>query len=182
MQTLIRDPLAELPSSVIKANRERQERLARLGRPAARPPVRIAIHEDVAADTSIKVVACTGQVVIVSDHLVEEAKAVFERIGIDKVTIAAVQRAVAGHFGLSREQFLAQRRHAPLVHARQTAMFLAKEFTLKSLPEIGRAFGGMDHTTILHGIRQVQRRLDRDAAFGATVDELRQKIRRRAQA
>jgi chromosomal replication initiation ATPase DnaA len=182
MQTLIRDPLAELPPSIIEANRDRQERLARLGRPSVRAPVRIAIREDVVTDTSINVHACTGQVVIVSEHLVEEAKAIFERVGIGNVTIAAVQRAVAGHFGFSREQFLAHRRHAPLVRARQTAMFLAKEFTLKSLPEIGRAFGGMDHTTILHGVRQVQRRLNRDAAFVAVVDELRQKIRTRAQA
>lgn len=71
------------------------------------------------------------------------------------VTIRAIQRAVSDHFEMSVTEMLANRRNAPVVRIRQMAIYLCKELTGKSLPDIGRRFGGKDHTTILHAIRRV---------------------------
>lgn len=73
------------------------------------------------------------------------------------------QILVAGchHFNMPLNEILSQRRTAAIVHARQVIMWLMKRDTLCSLPEIGRAFGGKDHTTILHGVRKIQAKVDR---------------------
>ena len=64
--------------------------------------------------------------------------------------------ATAQHYKFSMSEMLATRRFAPIVRARQVAMHLAKTLTMRSLPEIGRRFGGMDHTTILHAVRKIE--------------------------
>jgi chromosomal replication initiator protein len=81
-----------------------------------------------------------------------------------KVTIDSVIRAVGERFSLQPAQ-LKQRTNAhEISHPRHIAMYLAKELTAASLPELGRAFGGKHHTTVLHGIRKIeqQRRTDPD--------------------
>jgi chromosomal replication initiator protein len=75
------------------------------------------------------------------------------------ITVAAVQDAVAGHFCVSVEAILSRSRAAETVWARQVAMYLARELTDHSLPQIGRDFAGRDHTTVLHAYRRVAREL-----------------------
>lgn len=70
------------------------------------------------------------------------------------LSIATVQKVVAKHFGVSVVDIQSQRRTAEVVAPRQIAMCLAKRLTLRSLPEIGRRFGGRDHTTVLHAVRK----------------------------
>jgi len=70
------------------------------------------------------------------------------------ISIAAVQKVVAQHFGVSVVDMRSARRTASVVVPRQVAMCLAKRLTLRSLPEIGRRFGGRDHTTVLHAVRK----------------------------
>lgn len=74
-----------------------------------------------------------------------------------RITIAMVQRAVADHFGIKPEEMTSDRRAREVARPRQVAMYLCTIFTPRSLPEIGRRFGGRDHTTIMHGIRQIEK-------------------------
>jgi chromosomal replication initiator protein len=81
-----------------------------------------------------------------------------------KVTIEAIQKAVAEQFGLRLPEIKAKNNSRSIVYPRQIAMFLAKHLTEASLPEIGRQFGGKHHTTVLHSIEKIeeQRKADKD--------------------
>lgn len=70
-------------------------------------------------------------------------------------TIEEIQRACCRYFSFTKTLLVADRRTAPVVYARQVAMYLAKTLTLRSLPEIGRKFAGRDHTTVLHAVRKI---------------------------
>jgi chromosomal replication initiator protein len=72
-----------------------------------------------------------------------------------RVKIEDIQKLVATHFNVSRADILSARRTASVVRPRQIAMYLAKVLTPRSLPEIGRRFGGRDHTTVLHAVRKI---------------------------
>ena len=72
-----------------------------------------------------------------------------------RVKIEDIQRVVARQYNVSRADLLSSRRTANVVRPRQVAMYLAKTLTLRSLPEIGRRFGGRDHTTVLHAVRKI---------------------------
>lgn len=86
---------------------------------------------------------------------------------------------VAREFGLGRHEIVGQRRSAYVARPRQIIMWLAKETTTASLPMIGRALGNRDHTTIMHGIHQVERRRAESSEYRANTDEF---LRRLAQA
>jgi chromosomal replication initiator protein len=73
-----------------------------------------------------------------------------------QVTIDEIQRKVAEYYNIRLSEMLSERRARNIVRPRQIAMYLAKEMTRNSLPEIGRRFGGRDHTTVMHGIRKVE--------------------------
>ena len=80
--------------------------------------------------------------------------------------------AVAAEVGVSRHELLARDRRPVVVWARHLAMYLARELTGASLPDIGRAFGGRNHTTVLHAIRRVQRESEHDQATRTAVQSL----------
>ena len=73
-----------------------------------------------------------------------------------RVKIEDIQKLVASHYSVTRADILSSRRTATVVKPRQIAMYLAKTLTLRSLPEIGRRFGGRDHTTVLHAVRKIE--------------------------
>ncbi len=73
-----------------------------------------------------------------------------------RVKIEDIQKLVATHYNVSRADILSSRRTATVVLPRQIAMYLSKSLTLRSLPEIGRRFGGRDHTTVLHAVRKIE--------------------------
>jgi chromosomal replication initiator protein len=87
-----------------------------------------------------------------------------------------IQRAVCEHFGLEKREFLSVCRERRLVRPRQIAMYLAREMTAHSMAEIGRPFGGMDHTTILHGIRNVRALMERFPEVEADVSACRRRV------
>ena len=70
----------------------------------------------------------------------------------------------------------ASRRTANVVRPRQVAMYLAKTLTLRSLPEIGRRFGGRDHTTVLHAVRKIEALVSRDVALSEEVESLKRQL------
>lgn len=93
-----------------------------------------------------------------------------------RVTVEDIQRRVAEHYNLRIADILSPRRARPVARPRQIAMYLAKALTAHSLPEIGRKFGGRDHTTIIHGVRKIEELMARDANLAADIDSLRRLI------
>ncbi|MFZ5692162.1 MAG: chromosomal replication initiator protein DnaA [Pseudomonadota bacterium] len=93
-----------------------------------------------------------------------------------RVKIEDIQRVVARQYNVSRSDLLSSRRTANVVRPRQVAMYLAKTLTLRSLPEIGRRFGGRDHTTVLHAVRKIENLLGNDTALADEVDALKRQL------
>ena len=92
------------------------------------------------------------------------------------ITLEDVQEVVANRFNVKISELKSKRRTKTLVNPRQIAMFLCRELTDYSYPEIGREFGGKDHTTIIHACRQIEKALDKDATLRTTIESLRDEI------
>jgi chromosomal replication initiator protein len=93
-----------------------------------------------------------------------------------RVRIEDIQRIVARQYNVSRADLLSSRRTANVVRPRQVAMYLAKILTLRSLPEIGRRFGGRDHTTVLHAVRKIESLAGNDSAFAEEIEALKRQL------
>jgi chromosomal replication initiator protein len=93
-----------------------------------------------------------------------------------RVRIEDIQRVVARQYNVSRADLLSSRRTANVVRPRQVAMYLAKVLTLRSLPEIGRRFGGRDHTTVLHAVRKIEALAGNDAALAEEIESLKRQL------
>jgi chromosomal replication initiator protein len=90
-----------------------------------------------------------------------------------RIKIEDILRIVSRHFGVSKGDLLSQRRHRSVVWPRQIGMYLAKQLTARSLPEIGRRFGNRDHTTVLHAIRKIDNELNGNARLREELEELK---------
>jgi chromosomal replication initiator protein len=90
-----------------------------------------------------------------------------------RVKIEDIQRVVARQYNVSRADLLSSRRTANVVRPRQIAMYLAKTLTLRSLPEIGRRFGGRDHTTVLHAVRKIENLVGNDNTLAEEIELLK---------
>jgi chromosomal replication initiator protein len=93
-----------------------------------------------------------------------------------RVRIEDIQRVVARQYNVSRADLLSSRRTANVVRPRQVAMYLAKVLTLRSLPEIGRRFGGRDHTTVLHAVRKIEALTGNDTSFAEEIEGLKRQL------
>lgn len=95
---------------------------------------------------------------------------------IPRISIEDIQRFTADHYHINPSDMVSQRKTRRLAHPRQVAMYLSRKMTSRSLPEIGRRFGGRDHTTVLHACRQVEARMAEDQEFAKTVAALKIRI------
>lgn len=93
-----------------------------------------------------------------------------------RIKIEDIQRVVARQYNVSRADLLSSRRTANVVRPRQVAMYLAKTLTLRSLPEIGRRFGGRDHTTVLHAVRKIEGLVSKDTTLSDEVELLKRQL------
>jgi chromosomal replication initiator protein len=93
-----------------------------------------------------------------------------------RVKIEDIQRVVARQYNVSRSDLLSSRRTANVVRPRQVAMYLSKTLTLRSLPEIGRRFGGRDHTTVLHAVRKIEGLVGKDPVLADEVELLKRQL------
>jgi chromosomal replication initiator protein len=93
-----------------------------------------------------------------------------------RVKIEDIQRVVARQYNVSRADLLSSRRTANVVRPRQVAMYLAKTLTLRSLPEIGRRFGGRDHTTVLHAVRKIENLVNTDTSLAQEIELLKRQL------
>jgi chromosomal replication initiator protein len=110
----------------------------------------------------------------------ELARHVLRRLGDEgiagKASISEILDAAAGEFGVRREAILARDRRPEVALARQIAMYMARELTTHSLPEIGRGIGGRNHSTVVHAVNRVSAALDTDPTVRTAVDNLRRRL------
>jgi chromosomal replication initiator protein len=93
-----------------------------------------------------------------------------------RITIDEIQRKVAEHYNLKLTDMASPRRAREVARPRQVAMYLSKQLTPRSLPEIGRKFGGRDHTTVMHAVRKIEELVGQDAGFAQEVDLLKRTL------
>jgi chromosomal replication initiator protein len=93
-----------------------------------------------------------------------------------RVTIEEIQKRVAAHFNVRLSDMYSERRARSVARPRQVAMYLAKQLTARSLPEIGRKFGNRDHTTVMHAVKKVEELRTKDAGFAEDVELLRRML------
>ena len=93
-----------------------------------------------------------------------------------RVTIEEIQRRVAEHWNIRLTDMSSARRARAVARPRQVAMYLAKQLTSRSLPEIGRKFGNRDHTTVMHAVSRIGELMERDPAFAEDVELLRRML------
>ena len=97
-----------------------------------------------------------------------------------RVRIEDIQRIVARHYNVSKTELLSNRRTRTIVKPRQVAMYLSKIMTPRSLPEIGRRFGGRDHTTVLHAVRKIEDLTESDNTLAQEIELLKRLIAEQA--
>jgi chromosomal replication initiator protein len=93
-----------------------------------------------------------------------------------RVTVEEIQKRVAEHYNIRFSDMSSPRRARNVARPRQVAMYLAKQLTTRSLPEIGRRFGGRDHTTVMHAVSRVAELMQQDTAFAEDVELLRRML------
>jgi chromosomal replication initiator protein len=93
-----------------------------------------------------------------------------------RVTIEEIQRKVAQHFNIKLAEMTSTRRARVVARPRQVAMYLAKQLTPRSLPEIGRKFGGRDHTTVMHAVKKIEELIANDSSLAEDVELLRRML------
>ncbi|WP_297691550.1 chromosomal replication initiator protein DnaA [Phenylobacterium sp.] len=94
-----------------------------------------------------------------------------------RVTVDMIQKLVAEHYSLKQADLISERRARAVARPRQVAMWIAKQVTTRSLPDIGRRFGGRDHTTVLHAVRRIESLKSEDAGIARDLDVLLRKLR-----
>jgi chromosomal replication initiator protein len=93
-----------------------------------------------------------------------------------RVSIEDIQRRVADHYNIRLADMSSPRRARAVARPRQIAMYLAKQLTTRSLPEIGRKFGGRDHTTVMHAVKKVEELRSADHILQEDIDRLRRSL------
>ena len=101
-------------------------------------------------------------------------------LGIEpkRIKVEDILRIVSRHFAVSKADILSDRRHRSVVRPRQIGMYLAKQLTSRSLPEIGRRFGNRDHTTVLHAIRKIDKEIGDNPHLKEEIEELKRQLNR----
>ena len=103
---------------------------------------------------------------------IQEALAHSRYTGQARPTVDKIQRATAKQFGISMEEMLSKRRARAIARPRQVAMYLAKMLTTRSLPDIGRRFGGRDHTTVIHAVKRIDQLRAEDSGLNSNIETL----------
>ena len=108
--------------------------------------------------------------------LVQDCLADVLRVSERKVTVEEIQRRVSEHYNIRLSELIGPTRVRTVARPRQIAMYLCKTLTTRSLPEIGRRFGGRDHTTIMHGIKKIDELRGKDSQLAEDLELLRRSL------
>ncbi len=109
-------------------------------------------------------------------ELTQDCLADILRASDRKITIEEIQRKVSDHFNIRISDLIGPKRVRMFARPRQIAMYLCKQLTSRSLPEIGRRFGGRDHTTVLHGVRRIDDLRTKDSQIAEDLELLRRSL------
>jgi len=130
------------------------------------------IRELEGALTRLMAFASLQQQPITSELATEALKGILPDPANRNITIPDIQKTVCDYFSISQNEITGKRRDQKVVKPRQVAMYLCKEFTGASYPEIGQAFGGRDHTTVMHSCRKIDANIE-DPYFRTSLDNIR---------
>ncbi len=133
------------------------------------------IRELEGALTRLLAFASLQQKPITVDLAQEALKGILPDPSLQVITIEAIQKAVCEYFSISHAELIGKRRDQKVVKPRQVAMFLCKELTGASYPEIGAAFGNRDHTTVMHSCRKIDANIE-DPYFRTSLENIRSKL------
>ena len=109
----------------------------------------------------------------VVEHLLKD---ILQEEGRHSITIEQIQRRVAEHFDVRVADMTSKRRPASIAFPRQVAMYLAKQLTTLSLPQIGKRFGNRDHTTVMHAVRKIEELKISDLSIAEDVELLKRQL------
>ena len=109
-------------------------------------------------------------------ELTQDCLADILRASDRKVTVEEIQRKVSEHYNIRLSDLIGPKRVRVIARPRQVAMYLAKQLTTRSLPEIGRRFGGRDHTTVIHGVKRIEELKAHDHQIAEDVELLRRAL------
>ena len=93
-----------------------------------------------------------------------------------KISIEEIQRKVSDHYNIRLSDMIGPKRVRNFARPRQVAMYLCKQMTSRSLPEIGRCFGGRDHTTVMHGVKRIEELRAQDGQIAEDLELLRRTL------
>ena len=108
----------------------------------------------------------------ISVDLVKDVLKDLLRTNSRKITIDEIQKKVVEHYNIKLSDMHSPRRSRSVARPRQVAMYLAKSITTRSLPEIGRKFGGRDHTTVIHAIKTIEEIMVNDPSLAEDIELL----------
>jgi chromosomal replication initiator protein len=108
--------------------------------------------------------------------LTQDCLADILRVSERKITIEEIQRRVSEHYNIRLSDMIGPKRLRSFARPRQVAMYLCKQLTSRSLPEIGRRFGGRDHTTVMHGVRRIEELKQQDGQIAEDLEMLRRAL------
>ena len=109
-------------------------------------------------------------------ELTQDCLADILRVSERKITIEEIQRKVSEHYNIRLSDMIGPKRLRSYARPRQVAMYLCKQLTSRSLPEIGRRFGGRDHTTVMHGVRRIEELKQQDGQIAEDLELLRRAL------
>ncbi len=109
-------------------------------------------------------------------ELTQDCLADILRASDRKITVEEIQRRVSEHYNIRLSEMIGPKRMRTIARPRQIAMYLAKQLTSRSLPEIGRRFGGRDHTTVMHGVRRIEELKSIDNQIAEDLELLRRSL------
>ena len=109
-------------------------------------------------------------------ELTQDCLADILRASDRKITVEEIQRKVSDHYNIRLSDLIGPKRLRTFARPRQIAMYLSKQLTSRSLPEIGRRFGGRDHTTVMHGVRRIEELRQKDSQLAEDLELLRRSL------
>ena len=112
----------------------------------------------------------------VTMELTQDCLADILRASDRKITVEEIQRKVSDHYNIRLSDLIGPKRVRTFARPRQVAMYLSKQLTSRSLPEIGRRFGGRDHTTVMHGVRKIEDLMQKDSQIADDLELLRRSL------
>ena len=112
----------------------------------------------------------------ISMELTQDCLADVIRHSDRKITVEEIQRKVSDHYNIRLSDLIGPKRVRTFARPRQVAMYLSKQMTTRSLPEIGRRFGGRDHTTVMHGVRKIEELMQQDSQIADDLEMLRRAL------